>query len=63
MSVANDIVRRHNNTIYDGIAIRNLARQIDELHWQSSNPEDPLYGEDAEEILRQGDDLTRDEYV
>jgi hypothetical protein len=57
--LANEIVRRHNNSVYDGVAIRNVARQIDELYWQSTNPEDPLYGEDEDEPLRVGDDLTR----
>lgn len=56
-------MKRHNNSVYDGVAVRNVARQIDELYWQSTNPEDPLYGEDNDEVLRQGDDLTRNEYV
>ncbi|TLD28042.1 hypothetical protein E2P81_ATG06388 [Venturia nashicola] len=60
---ANDIVRRHNSSVYDGIAIRNLATQIDRLYWQSTTPDDPLYGEDADGVLRQGDDLTRDENI
>lgn len=63
MFSANDIVRRHNNSVYDGIAIRNLATQIDRLYWKSTNPEDPLYDEDVDAVSRQGDDLTRDEYV
>lgn len=63
MFVANDIVKRHNNSVYDGVAIRNLATQIDQLYWQATTPEDPLYGEDLDEVLRQGDDLTTDEYV
>jgi hypothetical protein len=58
---ANEIVRRHNNSVYDGVAIRNVARQIDELYWQSTNPEDPLYGEEEDEVVMQGDDLTTDE--
>jgi len=61
LMIANEIVRRHNNSVYDGIAIRNVARQIDELYWQSSNPEDEVVGEEGDEILRVGDDLTADE--
>lgn len=63
MSLANDMVTRRNKSIYDSTAMQHLARQIDTLYWQSSNPDDPLYGENEGEILRQGDDLTRDEYV
>ncbi|KAE9961939.1 hypothetical protein BLS_001092 [Venturia inaequalis] len=60
---ANDIVRRHNNSVYDGIAIRNLATQIDRLYWKSTNPEDPLYDEDVDAVSRQGDDFTRDDNI
>ncbi|QDS76183.1 hypothetical protein FKW77_008074 [Venturia effusa] len=60
---ANVIMRRHNNSVYDDTAIGNLARQIDALYWQTTDPEDPLYDQDADDVLRQGDDLTRDENI
>ena len=60
--LANEKVRRHNKTVYDRIAIRHVAEQIDELYWQAAEPYDLLDGElYGEDILRQDDDLTSDE--
>jgi hypothetical protein len=61
MLIANEIVRRHNSSVYDRTAIHNVAQQIDSLYWQLTNPEDLLYGEDEDEVLRRNDDLTAEE--
>jgi hypothetical protein len=61
---ANQTLRRHNNAIYDRIAIRNVAKQIESLYWEEGAPDisDEEQDEDSE-IARKGDDLTTDEYV
>lgn len=59
---ANQIVRRHNSSVYDRVAVSNVATQIEQLFWFASEPEDLLAGEGGEDgVLRLGDDLTEDE--
>jgi hypothetical protein len=62
--LANQIARRHNNAVFDRTAIRNTAKQIENLYWQDGRPElSDEEDDDDEELIRQGDDLTTDEYV
>jgi hypothetical protein len=63
-SLANQIVRRHNNSVFDRITVRNVAKQIENLHWEDGMPD--LSDEDDDEdedLMRHGDDLTTDEYA
>jgi hypothetical protein len=62
--VANQIIRRHNNAVYDRVAVSNVATQIEQLFWYSSEPEDLLGGErrEGDGLLRVGDDVAEPEY-
>lgn len=61
---ANQIVRRHNNAVYDRVAVSNVATQIEQLFWYSSEPDDLLGGErhESDGVLRVGDDVAEPEY-
>ena len=65
--IANQIVRRHNNSVYDRVAISNVATQIEQLFWYESEPGDLFGGEGEGEgsdgVLRVGDDLMEAEYA
>ncbi|KIW00301.1 uncharacterized protein PV09_08191 [Verruconis gallopava] len=56
---ANQIVRRHNNAVFDRVAVSNVATQIEQLFWYSSEPDDHLAGGELGDdgVLRIGDDL------
>ncbi|KIW00302.1 hypothetical protein, variant [Verruconis gallopava] len=59
MLKANQIVRRHNNAVFDRVAVSNVATQIEQLFWYSSEPDDHLAGGELGDdgVLRIGDDL------
>lgn len=61
--IANQIVRRHNNSVYDRVAISNVTTQIEQAFWFASGPGDSLLGGGEEGVLRVGDDLGEDRYV
>jgi hypothetical protein len=65
LNIANQIVRRHHSTVYDGLAIRNVAKKIESLYWEEGAPDlsDEEQDEEDAEIVRRGDDLTTDAYV
>ncbi|KAF2426271.1 hypothetical protein EJ08DRAFT_638083 [Tothia fuscella] len=61
MRAANQILRRHNNTVYDRIAMRNCAKQIESLYWEEGAPDlSDEDDEDDDDIVRRGEDLTTD---
>lgn len=63
--IVNRVVRRHNTSTYDELAIRAIAEQIDTLYWEASAPdldeEDELFNDD--ELVRHGDDFTTQRQV
>ena len=65
MPPANQILRRHNESAYDRVAVSNVATQIEQLFWFSSEPEDLLMGDSGGDdgVLRRGDDLLEERYA
>jgi Kinetochore complex Fta4 of Sim4 subunit, or CENP-50 len=57
---ANLRLRRHNKSVYDSLAIRSIAEQIDSLYWNAAEPENPMFDADNadDDVIRKGDDLT-----
>jgi hypothetical protein len=58
---ANLRLRRHNKSVYDTLATRSVAEQIDSLYWNASaEPRNAI--DDAQnvddDVIRKGDDLT-----
>jgi hypothetical protein len=61
----NRLLRRHNKSVYDALAVSNVAEQIDALYWVAGEPDEGDYDaeEDGEGVIRKGEDLADDEYV
>jgi hypothetical protein len=50
--------------VFDRIAVRNVAKQIENLYWEDGAPDlSDEEDEEDEDLIRHGDDLTTDEYA
>ena len=68
LRATNRQLARHNKTVYDALAVRSIAEQLDTLYWQATTtPADSGQHEDdgqgTDDVLRRDDDLTQPEVI
>lgn len=63
--IANRVFARHNKSVYDALAIRRLAEQIDTLYWDAGAPDisGSLDVWNDDRFLKKNEDLSDEQSV